>query len=48
MDIDTVFAGLNFAMAYLDDILIKSENKTEYTNMISNKRVENVNFVSQK
>ena len=32
--IDTMLAGLNFAIAYLDDISIKSENNSQYCDHI--------------
>ena len=32
--IDTMLAGLNFVMAYLDDIQIKSENLEEHKNHV--------------
>ena len=43
---DTMLAGLNFAMAYLDDILIKSENLEEHKNHVREvfKRIQEYGF----
>lgn len=43
---DTMLAGLEFAMAYLDDILIKSLNLEEHKNHVQEvfKRIQNYGF----